>query len=205
MGCRAAALLLFAALLAPPVRHALEATMLAQMLVQVPLLAASGWLAQSFLAPTMRSRVAHWNENGITGLVVASLASMYWMLPRMLDAAVADGGVDALKFASVPLVIGLPLALSWPRAGFVVRGVFLVEAIASLFRVGWLYRVSPVRLCSAYALDDQQRLGTSLLVLGAVLFAFVAYSLLFTDRRRPRTSIGVTSRYHRVTSPPLRR
>lgn len=180
---------LLAILLVPAVRHALEATMLAQMLVQIPLLAAIGWLSMSFLPMSARAAIDQWNANGISGLVVASLGAMYWMLPRTLDAAVADVGVDALKLVSVPLVVGLPLALSWPRAGFVVRGVFLAEVIASLFRLGWLYRVSPVRLCSAYPLDDQQRLGTSLLVLGTLLFAFIAYSLLVRDgRRRPASS-----------------
>jgi hypothetical protein len=193
--------ILLAILLVPAVRRALEATMLAQMLVQIPLLAAFGWLSLSFLPMPARARIDRWNANGISGLVVASLGAMYWMLPRALDAAVADAGVAALKFVSVPLVIGLPLALSWPRAGFVVRGVFLAEVIATLFRLGWLYRVSPVRLCSAYPLDDQQRLGTSLLVLGTLLFAFVAYSLVFGDWRRRPASIGVQSRYDRATLP----
>jgi hypothetical protein len=177
-----AALLLLAVLLVPAVRRALEATMLAQMLVQIPLLAVVGGLAQSFVTPAVRARMREWNANGIAGFVVASLATMYWMLPRTLDAAIANPPVDAVKYLSVPLLIGLPLSLSWPRAGFVARGILVTEAIATLLRLGWLYRISSQRLCSAYPLGDQQQAGLCMLVLGAVLFAVVAWRLLFTDR-----------------------
>ena len=96
------------------------------------------------------------------------------MLPRTLDAAVTDPLVAAAKYVSAPLLIGLPLALSWPRMGFIVRGVFLVECIATFFRLGWLYLISPDRLCNLYLLEDQQRLGQLLLLIGAALFLGVA-------------------------------
>jgi hypothetical protein len=201
-----AALALFAVLLVPSVRNALEASMPAQMLVQIPLLAAVGWLALSLVPESTRMRIARCNASGITGLLVASLASAYWMLPRLLDAAVADPLVDVGKYVSVPVLIGLPLALSWSGAGFVVRGVFLAEAIASLFRVGWLYRVSPVRLCSAYPLGDQQQLGLYMLVLGSALFAVVAWKLLFGNWRAQSSTTDTRSRYDRTKfAPALRR
>lgn len=175
--CGAALLLLV--LLAPPLRHALQASMTAQMLVQIPLLAAAGVLMARALPAPLSAAIAAWNDHGISGLVLATLASAFWMLPRALDAAVTDPSVAIAKYLSVPLLIGLPLALSWPRMGFVVKGVLLLEGIATLLRLGWLYLVSPERLCNLYLLDDQQRLGRLLLLIGAALFLGLAWQLVW--------------------------
>lgn len=176
---RTAPALLFLALVLPPVRHALEASMSAQMLVQLPLLAAVGYLLGLLLPLRAAASLAHWNHRGVTGFVLASLASAYWMLPRLLDASLTEPAIAAAKFLSVPLLVGLPLAQSWPRSSFVVRGVFLLELIATLFRLGWLYLVSPERLCSNYLIDDQQRLGRILIAAGAMLFLWIAGKLLW--------------------------
>jgi len=175
----AAAVTLFLVLALPPVRHALEASMTAQMLVQLPLLAAVGYLLGRAIPARLGAALADWNYRGITGIVLASLAGAYWMLPRLLDASVTEPAVAALKFVSVPLLVGLPLAQSWSRSSFVVRGVFVLELLASLFRLGWLYLISPVRLCNIYLLDDQQRLGQGLIAIGAILFLWIAARLLW--------------------------
>lgn len=177
---RAALALLACALLAtPPLRHGLEALMTLQMLVQIPLLGAIGWWLAGALPRRAVDALGNWNASGISGLVLASMASLLWMLPRALDAAVDLPWMDAAKFASVPLLIGLPLGLSWPRMGFVVRGMFFMEFVATCFRLGWLYLASPDRLCSNYLLDDQQRLGRFLLVIGAEVLLLLAGKLLF--------------------------
>lgn len=174
----------------PPVRHVLEASMTLQMLVQIPLLALAGWWLASLLPRKTAVAMLAWNRGGVSGLLLASLAAMVWMLPRMLDAALEDPWIETAKFASVPLLLGVPLALSWPRAGFVVRGVFLAEVIATAFRLGWLYRISPVRLCSNYLLDDQQRLGGLLLAVGAALCVAVAWQLVWGRVRIPDAHDG---------------
>ncbi len=173
------AALLFLALALPPVRHTLEASMSAQMLVQLPLLAGAGYLLGLRLPVRVAAPLANWNHRGVTGFVLASLASAYWMLPRLLDASVTEPAIAAIKFLSLPLLVGLPLAQSWPRSSFVVRGVFLLELIATLFRLGWLYVVSPVRLCNNYLIDDQQRLGQILIAVGAILLLWIAWKLLW--------------------------
>jgi hypothetical protein len=174
-----AAAVLFAALLLPPVRAWLEASMTLQMLVQIPLLIGVGYLLAGALPERLDASIARWNHHGITSLVLASLAGMLWMLPRSLDAAVSEPWMALAKFTSVPLLIGLPLGLGWPRMGFVVRGVFLLELIATFFRLGWLYLVSPLRLCNNYLLDDQQRAGQYMLVIGGVILACVMAKLLW--------------------------
>lgn len=171
--------LLWAALALPPARHALESTMTLQMLVQVPLLAlAGGWLAKGTPEWFERSLSA-WNHRGISGLLLASLAGAVWMLPLAMDAALDDPRAELAKFLSVPLLLGAPIALSWPRAGFVVRGVVLLELIATMLRLGWLYLISPERLCSNYLLDDQQRLGRILLVAGFVVLLILLWKLMW--------------------------
>lgn len=173
------AVLAMLVLLAPPLRHALESSMTAQMLLQLPLLAGVGaLLAQALPAPGL-ARIARWNHLGISGLVLASVASAFWMLPRTLDASVTEPLVAAAKYISLPLLVGLPFALSWPRMSFIVRGVFLLEFIATFFRLGWLYLISPERLCNLYLLDDQQRLGKYMLVIGSALFLGVVGKLIW--------------------------
>lgn len=172
-------LLLCGALAAPQVRQMLEATMTLQMLVQIPLLAVAGWFVGRAIPHRIAAVIARWNGGGIPGLLLATFVGMVWMLPRMMDAAVDDGWFALAKFVSVPLLIGVPVALSWPRAGFVVRGVFLLELIATTFRLGWLYLVSPTRLCSNYLLGDQQQLGKYLVGIGIATCLVLAWKLMW--------------------------
>lgn len=170
---------LWLSLLAPPLRAALEATMTAQMLAQLPLLGAAGWMVARAVPPRATRALARWDGGGVPGLLLASLASAVWMVPRMLDSAVNDPWTAVLKFTSVPLLVGAPIALSWPRMGFVARGVFLLEAVASAFRLGWLFLIAPERLCSNYLLGDQRLLGKALLVIGAVACLVIAWRLMW--------------------------
>ncbi len=163
----------------PPVRHALESAMTLQMLVQIPLLALAGWWLRPFLPQRMSDALAMWNHSGISGIVLVSLTAMIWMLPRMMDATLEDAWIELAKFTSVPLLIGLPLALSWPRTGFVVRGVFLLEVTATAYRLGWLYLVAPERLCSNYLLGDQQLLGELMFAIGVAISMVLAWKLMW--------------------------
>lgn len=172
-------LALWVALALPPARGALEGSMTLQMLLQMPLLTLAGWWLTAALPPAWTPALSHWNHRGINGFLLASLVGMLWMVPRMLDAALEQPEVALAKLTSIPLLIGAPLALSWPRAGFVLRGVVLAEAVATTLRLGWLYLASPVRLCSNYLLDDQQRLGQALLLVGLALCMLIAWKLMW--------------------------
>lgn len=170
---------LWAALVVPPVRHALESTMSLQMLAQIPLLALAGWCLAQGTPGWLDRRLVNWNHNGVSGLLLASLTGMVWMLPLAMDAALDNAWITLAKFLSIPLLIGAPVALSWPRAGFVVRGVVLLELTATVFRLGWLYLISPVRLCANYLLDDQQRLGRLLVVVGFAIVLLLVWKLMW--------------------------
>ncbi|MGH8137559.1 MAG: hypothetical protein ACREVV_05110 [Steroidobacteraceae bacterium] len=175
----AAGVLLLIALLLPPVKHQLESSMTIQMLLQIPMLVIVGVLLRAALPAGVLRWSADWDYLGISGLVLASLAAAFWLLPRLFDSAVAEPAVDAARYVSVPLLIGLPLAVSWPRAGFIVRGMFLLEFIATLFRMGWIYLIWPNRLCNYYLLDDQQRLGEYLVLIGGACCLSVGIRLLW--------------------------
>jgi hypothetical protein len=174
------------ALAAPPMRAALEASMTVHMLVQLPLLAAIGYVIGiawidarpgSLAARALRC-VQSSNAAGITGLVVASFVMLLWMLPRLLDDARLHLSVDALKYLSVPIA-GLAVALSWPRVPPIARAVVHLEVIATFFRFGWGYAAAEERLCLAYLAGDQQRAGELLLWLGALYSVAIAWRPMF--------------------------
>jgi hypothetical protein len=173
------AALMFLTVLLPPVKHGLESSMSTQMLVFMPLLVGVGVLLRAALPAGVLQRGADWDYRGVTGLVLASITAAFWMVPRLLDSAVAQPAVDAARYLSLPLLIGLPFSVSWPRMSFIVRGVFLLECIATLFRMGWLYLIWPDRLCNSYLLDDQQRLGQYLILIGVAACFAIGAQLLY--------------------------
>ena len=165
----AGGLILIGMLAVPASRRMLEAQMATHMLVQIPLLALSGVLFASAVGARMQRALEPYNERGLPGMLVVLFASSYWMLPRALDAALDSPAMEVLKFFSLPLLVGLPLALSWARAGQVGRGFVLANAISMIGVVGWLYRQSPVRLCNYYLIDQQILLGDCLLGLALLM------------------------------------
>lgn len=154
-----------------PFRALLEASMLRHMLVQAPLLLLAGaLLAGSAGAPT-RAALARWNAYGITGLLAAGCILSLLMVPRALDLVLVAPHLEAAKFALL-LLAGAALRLSWRPAGLLVQGFFLGNVLPMTAVAGQLYADSPVRVCNAYLLDDQARLGEWLIAL-ACFFAVV--------------------------------
>jgi hypothetical protein len=190
--------LLIGILALTPSRRALEASMIAHMLAQIPLLVVAGaLLAQGVPARLRRAFEAH-DAHGLPGMLAAAFASSYWMLPRALDAALSSPLAELAKFGSLPLLVGVPLALSWPRMGPIGRGFVLANAISMIAVVGWLYRESPVRLCSWYLVDQQVLLGNALLALA--LLAGVGWTLrAFTGPRARKPPPQAACRMPRST------
>lgn len=187
---RAALGLLLAAVLAlTPARALLEASMLRHMLVQAPLLLLAGALLASAAGPGLRAALARWNALGISGLVAAGAVLGLLMVPRVLDLALAEPAVEAAKFALL-LLAGAALALSWRPAGLLVQAFFLGNMLPMTAVAGQLYADSPVRVCNAYLLDDQARLGEWLIALAcaaAVLWlAQVARTVVLREERTGR-------------------
>src|SRR5512140_2942338 len=154
-------------MLATPARAALESSMSLHMLVQVPLFVLCGAVAAGALPSRWRGRLDRWNAHGMAGLFAVALATALLMIPRVLDLAVADWRIDAVKAVAL-IACGMALRLSWTRAGALVQGFFLGNVLPMTAAVGQLYQDSPLRLCNAYLLDDQVRLGRMLVGLAVV-------------------------------------
>ena len=165
----AAAVAAWLAITLTPVGAALEATMTGHVLVEIPLLVAVGVILGARVEPYLLRVLAPFNACGIPGILVATFALAFWMIPRWLDASLTDPAVAFAKYVSLVLLVGMPLAWSWQRLHPIARGVVKIEFISMLFRLGWLYLVSPERLCNNYLLGDQIWLGRGFLVAGVVL------------------------------------
>ena len=176
---------LLALLMLPPLQHALEASMSLHMLVQYPALMLAGALLGAALPKTIRARLSAWNALGISGLVACVLFLAVLMIPRVLDLALVDTRVEFAKVAAL-LFSGAVLRPSWRAAGLVVQAFFLGNILPMTIIVGTLYQDSPLRLCNAYRLDDQQRLGLALLWVAIA----IAIAWLLRAVRRLSTSVA---------------
>lgn len=165
-----AALAMVTLLALPPLRFWLEGSMVGHMLVQIPLLAVAGVLGAFALPPQLKRRIAVYNAYGLPFILLAGFASTYWMLPRALDTALTDPWMEAAKFASLPLLVGLPLAVSWRPLGTVGRGFVATNFISMLAVIGWLYIVAPVRVCNNYLVNQQTAAGWLLVAITGLLF-----------------------------------
>jgi hypothetical protein len=153
----------------PPARAILESNMAVHMTVQLPLLACTGFLLATVIRPREPRWLAEADWLGIPGLLLVIFATSLWMLPRMLDAALADPLVDLVKFLSLPLFVGLPLGLSWPRMPALGRAFVWANFIPKLGAIGGLYLAAPARLCAYYRLDQQAITGRVLIAVAVAL------------------------------------
>ncbi|XVJ69494.1 MAG: hypothetical protein HEQ39_07420 [Rhizobacter sp.] len=152
-------------LLSPPVRELLLSRMSLHMNLQLPLLVLCGAGMVLPWRSTLARLLAPVNRVGLSGWLLGTGLFSVWMVPRALDAAVADPAVDAWKVASLLLAGGL-LMLSWRPAGTVVQAFFVGNTVWMTVTVGLLVAQSPVRLCNAYLEDDQRLAGYGLTLLG---------------------------------------
>ena len=173
----AATLAGLALLALPPVRRLLESSMTLHMLVQFPLLVAAGWLLAHTLPARWRRPLDAWNAHGMAGLLACALTLMVLMIPRVLDRVLVDARLEAAKWLAL-LACGAVLRLSWARAGVLVQAFFLGNVLPMTAAAGQLYQDAPLRLCNAYLLDDQVRLGQGLVALAALAaVAAIAHAL----------------------------
>ena len=164
---------LLAVLALPWTRDALEGVMWTHMLVQIPLLAVAGGLLAARLPGRWKDRIADWNRGGVSGTLLALIASSWWMAPVALDRALASSAMEAAKFVTLPLCVGAPIALSWRALGGLGRGFVIANVLPMWASVGWLYVAAPMRVCNYYLVDQQVAAGTGLLVAAGALGVLV--------------------------------
>lgn len=142
----------------------LESDIRLHMLVQIPALVLVGHqLSFSHYIQDVFAKAV--DPTGQASVILAVLFALFWMIPKSLDQALNNELWEILKYLSLPLLIGLPLGIGWHKVGVIFQGVIIIEFLAMLLRLGWLYSDSPIRLCSSYGLEQQQSLGTLLLLI----------------------------------------
>ncbi len=151
---------LAAAALLPPLAGLLEGQLVTHLLCQYPLLVGGGAMIGATLALT---RLANWTAP--SALLAGTLACVFWLVPRWIDAALADQAVNAAKAVCLVILAGLPLGWGWAQAGPVLRGFVWANATAMLAVMGWLQLATRIRLCNSYLLSEQRDLGLALLTL----------------------------------------
>lgn len=161
---------LYLLLATPAARTLLEATMSAHMLLQIPLLAAAGFYAGRKLPAYWQDRLLAAAGGTIPCVLLALFASSYWMLPRALDAVLANPLAEVAKFLSLPVLVGLPLALAWRRLAAIGRGFVWTNFISMLAVLGWLYIAAPLRVCNSYLVNQQENAGWLMVKLAVLLF-----------------------------------
>ena len=168
LACPAAGLALLGLLLHPLMRELLSARMSLHLGLQLPALLAAGlliaWPARHGLARAL----APWNPQGLnSALLLLTLASLA-MLPRVIDAVLADPVLEAAKLVALPLG-GALLAVHRTAAGAVMQA-FLIGNVAWMLAVGGLLMLdAELRYCNAYLIDDQQHTGLLMLLAAGLL------------------------------------
>lgn len=187
----AAGVILYVALISPPVLRLLESRMTTHMTALLPGLALAGYLCGVGLRTLVAPVSQRWNAGGIPGLVATLFTAAFWMLPRALDESLRHPSMEIGKLISIPLLAGVLLAISWPALGPVWRGVLKVQMISMLAVLGWLYSVAPVRLCTSYLQSDQEQLGRALCVLAGALALAWALPWMFGSNN---AAVGASGR-----------
>lgn len=160
----------------------LELTMVGHVLIQLPLLVICGWLITPSLPPRWKSAIEKYNEYGIPGILIVTFTVIFWMLPRSLDAALATPVMEFAKFVTLPTLIGIPLALSWPLLTPVTKGFVIGNLLSMLTVLGWLYTQAPIRLCNYYLINQQQQVGTLLLAITVGITLYFTLKCFFFSK-----------------------
>lgn len=163
-------------------RDLLEQDPVTHVLIQLPLLALAGAMLARTVVSQYRRPTSSWNAGGVPMLLLAIVTIAFWMLPRSIDAALVDDWVEFGKFITVPGLIGMPLLLGWRRAHPLLRGFLKAQALSMLGVMAFLYTHAPIRICNAYLVGDQERLGLGFLV-AAIALAIIWTVPIFTGQR----------------------
>ncbi|PAV31035.1 hypothetical protein CIL05_04825 [Virgibacillus profundi] len=173
-------IVLYGILLIPPVRIYMESIMVLHMLVQLPLLILAGWLVGRIVINKFQRFFAKWNGNGIPGILLVMIITMYWMLPRAMDEALTYTSVEIFKFIGLSLFVGVPLRDSWNKLKGVGKSFIFLNYLPMFGLMAWLYIDSPIQICNNYLELEQKILGWGFLIITAVMVLYII-QMVFTD------------------------
>ncbi|MGI9502967.1 MAG: hypothetical protein ACR2RE_07935 [Geminicoccaceae bacterium] len=170
-------------------RDAFERDPVTHVLLQLPLLALAGALITQAAIEGKSWQRSPWLQGGLAPILIAIFTIAFWMLPRSIDAALTDPAVELLKFVTMPALIGAPLVIGWPRAHPLLRGFLKAEAVSMLAVMAFLYTHAPVRICNAYLVDDQERLGFGFLVAAVMCALMWTWPIFWNQKAHPSLDI----------------
>jgi hypothetical protein len=159
-------------------------SLLFAMSIEMPALVLLGW-SLAGISPTARW-LERCNTGGLTGVLLAALLLVLWMIPSAMDWVKIDKAMRAARIVSLVLGVGYVLRVSWPLAGAIIRWVWHLEAAGMLLRFGIAYLFIDRTLCSGVPSWDQRAAGIVLCVSG------IAYLIAFNRKLiNPHTSVAV--------------
>jgi hypothetical protein len=126
------------------------------------------------LPPGLTTRLTKWNAGGVSGVLLALIASSWWMVPRALDSALASPAMEVAKFVTLPAPRRRAARAELECARRDRARLRDRERAAMWAVVGWAYMAAPVRVCNYYLVDQQVIAGLGLLSLAVALGVAVA-------------------------------
>lgn len=180
-------IILYLILLLPPVISFLENHMVTHMLLQMPLLIVVGVLIGDYVIKRFPSFFNRWNGSGIPGITLVFLVTMYWMLPRAMDEALALQTVEIFKYVSFPFLVGVPLLDSWRRLKAFGKGFIIFNYIPMFGMMAWLYIDSPIQVCNNYLESEQKMLGWGFLIITLFMLLHILQKV-FVDQTEKTAS-----------------
>nr|WP_237700189.1 hypothetical protein [Caldalkalibacillus thermarum] len=173
-------LALFMFLALPPVARFMESVMVLHMHMQMPMLVIAGIL----MAPLMRQKLARffekWNANGWPGTLLFIIVIGYWLLPRAMDDALTNTGVQLFKFISLPFLAGVSLRVSWSKLNNVSQNIVLAFFVLVFLAMGWIYLFADEQLCNNYLLIEQLQVGWGFILTAVGIGIYLLY-VAFVD------------------------
>ena len=168
--------LLGSALSVPPWRSLIEQSMTWHMVIQMPILFASGWFLMSGGWDIKKISLGHWNRFGLTGFIAAQFIITYWMLPISIDRAVVMPQVDFFKLLSL-IASGALVKTSISRSPAVLQLFFVGYIVSMLITTGVFLATTERRLCNAYSMESQLSAGYGVVALGIALACAWAFRI----------------------------
>ncbi len=174
---------LFILLALPPIKQLMESNMVGQMIVQIPLLVVAGFFMGEAIQKKIPIDQNRTKGSGVAGILMAIFTITYWMLPRAMDASINDVVFGILKYSTLPLLAGIPISLCWRKLHPLWKNFVWANNISMFGVYGWVYIISPVRLCNNYLLGQQILLGQIFLLITALIIIYFIFRSFMLDHR----------------------
>ncbi|MDQ0157405.1 hypothetical protein [Robertmurraya andreesenii] len=171
-------LIMLIALMLPPVANLMESVMIIHMHMQMPMLVIAGFFMARLFIEKFPRFFEQYNQNGVPGILLFIVIVSFWMMPRTMDEALTNYGMEVFKFMSLPLLAGVPLRDSWKKLGSAAKNALFVLFAVLFLALGWLYIQANSQLCNNYLVVDQIILGWGFITAAICIVIYLVYSFV---------------------------